>query len=1599
MTDATVTLRLTANADGVVTGVRLASGEVANLGTAGQQAGNQAAMGFSRARAGVQSISQQLAAAKAQMLAFIGGAQALSVLRGMGRMSDEIANINGSLRLATRSNREFAVAQAEVFAISQRTSTALSSTAILYTRLAQSTKEYGLSQQRQLALVETINKTFAVSGAAAEEQKNAVVQFTQSLAGGILRAEEFNSVVEASPRLAQALADGMGIGMGELRRQVNEGQVSVERMVAALESQSAAVQREFEAMPLTIDRAWTQLVNAVTQGIGGLSQTLGAGGSLAEGIAFAAQHIGVLGNAIGVLAAAVAGRLVAAAGAYLVRQAAMIVGARAQAQAELAAARAAEGHAAARVQMGRAGMLASGQMAAAEASLAAAQLRTAAATQAASVALTAKAAAMRALNGVMAAFGGPVGLAVTALAVFVGWLVNSREEARRTAQEIREGFTSALEAVQAFNKAPSSQNVGGLADALELGNKLSAQLDELREKQRELAGERMRMQARGFDVAATDEALAATSRELAYMQLRYNELTGATEEAIDKTADMIQKASGLSSVSDEARRALEAQVRTIIEQKVSLETARPELVKFIESTAGAGAAARLAAADFRELQAAAKFDWSDIDKSLNQQLQAAQFRNIELTKGKAARMRAELAQQLTESGAYTPDNRTQVEARKAMLEAIIRQEAANDALAESQRKLATQTRGLGKANDEARQSQQRYTDQAALAAAELRGPLALAHEQSRQKIAELDAALGKHNITVTAHKTLVEAEAAALAKQTAELQKRMDAPQALLDAMTGELTLLRQIGPERELTRRRLQAEAEMRRELADAVEAAGSKEALAAKNGAASWAEYEATMLKAAGANAQLSMQIEAQAAQAEDWARLWVDAVGSVADAFTRFVMSGLRDFKGLWKELKNIAKQLVGDLIRTFLQQKIVIPIQAQIMQVFSGNALGIGQQGIGSVLSQGFDSLLSGITRIFSRGGAAAQAMQTATEAGWQMAKAAGVAVVPINGTGLILPNGSAIGSAGAASWAGVLGGLLMGVGMGGDTLGKIAGGLSGGLLGYGAYGAAGALASGGGLAGAFGIGAPGLGAFGAAGWIGLAAMAINAISGGKLFGTKYQTESGAQQFDINQSGATGFNSVTEVRQRSLFRGRKWRTTQTPFDAEAQAAIDELFETIRKTMQSAAAQLGVDVPAIVGGTFRREFDKNGNLTREFGTIAGRVYNESQEAFAARLIGENLLAVAKTAGSAVELEQLANAYRGTGEALQEFATLALAIQEDLTRSNGIWAKVDGDSVMTRIVGYIEGMAKAGESLADAYARIQQSIVQYGDLIGSVRQQIATHGLNQYQKAQLEVELAYREQVKQANDLAKALGLSGARAEDLAAIEQLRALNMADLAQQYAAQQQTQNQQWLQDLGLSDLSPLSDSQKLAQAMEQLNAAVAAGDTQRAQKLAEQALALGRGLYASGQDYNALYEQVTGLVGGLNNLTMEELQGLTNEELAGLADLVSGLPSQIAQELAALLIAPLPETAPAPTPGPTPAPAPAPVPPPPSGDGGGTGGGTSGGGGAHELPRHGNDTTQEQLMAIAAGIESVAASNQAMFALEQQRALDELSRGSRTGR
>ena len=1501
MTDKTVTLRLATDAKGVAPGVKEANAQMDSLGAGGKRAGQSIADGMRKADDQVQRVGKSSGVAAGMVSRLFAAAAGAQALRSATALADEYTNITGRLKLAANSQAEFTKSQAETFAISQRTSTALESTVALYTRLSKATQEYGVSQARNLAITETINKTFAISGASADAQKNAITQLTQALAGGVLRAEEFNSIIENSPRLAQALADGMGISMGQLRQHVNDGQVSVERMVQALEGQASAIQREFEQMPLTVERALVQLRNSVTLFVGEASTEFGATGALAQGISFLADNLAALDKAVGVVAIAFGSRLVAGLVSATAAKIASAVATRQAALAEVEAARQAEAAAAARLSAARAGLGAAGSLVIAEQQLAAATARSSAAMQAASVAATAKAASMRVLNGAMAAFGGPVGLAVTALSLFVAWAMNSSAKAKELAESVRVGFQPAIDQLEKFSEATANADFAGLDEQRDQMQKTADQVEALSDKYQQLRDARMRAVAQDFPTDGYDRQLEETNRAIEQARIKQDALTAGYERAIDISADLILQKAGISNATDDERRKLEELVNEQVKQRTSLEVAKPEFVKFVASIRDVTAANTLNAASFKDVAAAAASAGNEVATAsqkvaagLNQQVNQLQLQMIEATQGKAAALRAGFIKQLADAG-IDPTS-ADAQALRALNEQKIAATLANDRLAKSATAATRAQAQHTKAVDQAKESQARYTAEAALATAEQQGPLALAQEQNRQRIAELDKALKAHNITQASYTTLVEASKVALTKRQAELDRDIGAPQALLDAMTGELTILRQTGIQREISRRQLQAEQDMRRELATAIEAAGSKEQLATKMGAKNYREYEAAMLSAADASAAMSVAIEQSARDAEDWAAVWGDAVSSVADAFTDFVMSGLKDFSGLARDLKSISKQLVGDLVRTFLQQKIVIPIQTQITSAASGgNWLqqlaglvtgGRGLTGTGAMAAQsswgagiaagagasmGFgnniDSLmqmagagsgLGGGTGGSLLGGLGGNAGMLYKVANWiSGGKLSGLM------TGAKAGASKLLGSAGGM-WGSAALGALYGWQQGGDTVGKGLGAAAYGTAGY-AAAAAGSAALAGGSA---------LAAIPVAGWVALAAIAVDKISGGKLFGSKYKTKETGQTIDIGADGGSVSAYAYQEGQKSLFRGKKRRTVDIEASEESKEAAQALYKMIAQTARNASDALGLASVEIIQGSFKAVYDAKGNLKSELSTVLGRTFNESFEDFQQRLQAENIIAQVGQLDDTAST--IAERWRSSAAKLNDGAQFLLAAAADFNDGAGLLT-VGG---LSRLTDLIEKLQTADETLTQAYQRVMSNASSYGETAAAAYQEVATAGFSSFAKSLMQVRQEETERIRTLQAQAKALGGLSAREEDLAKVRESAQLKtdalvtalqgeLVDLAlnrlndqiqQLGGATEGTASkiEAFINSLRMSDtLSPDTDAQRRVTANDLMSAAALAGDVDAFTQYAQQFLEVSRSLNASAAGYQADYDRV----------------------------------------------------------------------------------------------------------------------------------------------
>lgn len=771
---------------------------------------------------------------------------------------------------------------------------------------------------------------------------------------------------------------------------------------------------------------------------------------------------------------------------------------------------------------------------------------------------------------------------------------------------------------------------------------------------------------------------------------------------------------------------------------------------------------------------------------------------------------------------------------------------------------------------------EKFGQQAALAAAAMSGPLDEAMTKHLQNMAQYNELVGKGNLVQADANVLMAQSALEYAKVAAEVEKAMGGPEALLATMDGELVMLGKIGRERELYRRQLENEHDMRQQLQEAIEAAGSKEALALAKGVSSYEDYERSMLSAADAAAELSLQVEEAAANVEAWAGVVMEGVHGAADAMADFAASGLRDFDNLWDDLKDVAKQGLRDIARELLQQKLVIPIQTKVMD------------GISNWGSQGGGFSMDSLMGLFGGNGSAGGGQNMGNIAGL-LSKGQGLFsagtlmgfgnnLAAFTGSGATAAGGSAAAGAGAAGSSAaaavpIIGWIVAGMMKNAELFDEgwdIANGESW----------AGKIAT----AGAVGLADKtfrGLGFNDKTSSI-LSGSSIHA----KLFGRKAPKITG--QGITGSYGFGGFEgeSYADIKAKGgMFRSDKKWTQYTGLDPNIDRTFDMAARQVRGASTDLAKQLGVDLSQQLAGVKVTL----GKLTLSADSAEAK---EQLSAYLADMTDRLFTESVKAAGFGGQLDEYFEASDVFG-ALSASIALAVGNADELGRAlNGM--EVDK---VNKAVDYFQDLASvAGTDLATQIEKVTGLLGNYATLMADVSTQLLTGNLTNYQSQALTIERTYRQQVKAANDYAKALGLSGARAEDLAKIEALRATNMGKLQAQIDAEKKAMTY----GLSISDLSPLTDQQKLQETMRELERAVSGGDTNAAQAASQAALGFGRNLYTSGKDYNALYGQVTGLIDGMKvgNLDLED--GTT---MGALADAIEALPDNFSRAVFDLVV------------------------------------------------------------------------------------------------
>lgn len=240
-----------------------------------------AAGNLSKTRGSVASLATDMRGLQGSMVAFAAAAGVTVSVAGIVQLADAYSNMTGRLRLATQYSNDYAEVQQLLVDSARSTRSDLQGTVDLYTKMAPVLKGVGMNAAQTAAMITTINQAIGLSGASAASASAALIQLGQGFGSGVLRGEELNSVMENTPALAFAIADGLNVPIGALRKMGEEGQLTAEVVAGALEKMAPQLAADFAKMPVTVGQALTGLRNEFLLFVGATDSVTGGTSALA----------------------------------------------------------------------------------------------------------------------------------------------------------------------------------------------------------------------------------------------------------------------------------------------------------------------------------------------------------------------------------------------------------------------------------------------------------------------------------------------------------------------------------------------------------------------------------------------------------------------------------------------------------------------------------------------------------------------------------------------------------------------------------------------------------------------------------------------------------------------------------------------------------------------------------------------------------------------------------------------------------------------------------------------------------------------------------------------------------------------------------------------------------------------------------------------------------------------------------------------------------------------------------------------------------------------------------------------------------------------
>lgn len=250
-----------------------------------------------------QTTNRSFSAMEARATKFSGALAAIGAgfsLKAAQSLIDANTRITNSLKVAGLEGANLAKVYDALFASAQRNAAPLEALVELYGRASLVQKELGLTTEELLGFTDKVAVALRVSGKSAAESSGALLQLSQALGSGTVRAEEFNSILEGALPIAQAAAAGLeeaGGSVAKLRSLVVEGRISSEAFFRAFEAGSSILEDKLSDSALTVSQGFERLSNATIRAAGEFDSATGLSGALGVGLDQLAGFVDRVGEA------------------------------------------------------------------------------------------------------------------------------------------------------------------------------------------------------------------------------------------------------------------------------------------------------------------------------------------------------------------------------------------------------------------------------------------------------------------------------------------------------------------------------------------------------------------------------------------------------------------------------------------------------------------------------------------------------------------------------------------------------------------------------------------------------------------------------------------------------------------------------------------------------------------------------------------------------------------------------------------------------------------------------------------------------------------------------------------------------------------------------------------------------------------------------------------------------------------------------------------------------------------------------------------------------------------------------------------------------